>query len=73
MVAPGTRDSENYDHIVPSGTIENIHSEMMQEALAEPGATMPGASMHGTARPEPADNAHPEQAIRKQPHSPRQF
>ncbi len=36
-VAPGTRDTENYDHTIPSGSIENTHSELMQEAMIENG------------------------------------
>lgn len=55
VVAPGTRASEDYDHVVPSGTIENVNSEVMQEALAERAAAK---GVPSTARPEPADNAH---------------
>ena len=57
VVAPGTRDSEDYDHSVPSGTIENVHTEVMQEALAEQAAAN-GAPMPDAVRPEPADDEH---------------
>ena len=35
LVAPGTRVTENFDHSVPSGSIEDVHSPLMEAAEAE--------------------------------------
>ena len=32
LVAPGTRDSENFDHSVPNGSIENANSPLILAA-----------------------------------------
>ena len=61
MVAPGTRDSENYDHSVPNRSIENANSPLIEAAEAE---------AHGTtAKPVPsaesAISANAEEGMRK--------
>ncbi|MCI1188124.1 hypothetical protein MON38_11905 [Hymenobacter sp. DH14] len=61
VVAPGTRDTENFDHSVPNGSIENANSPLIQAAEAE---------AHGTnAKPVPsaesAISANAEEGMRK--------
>ena len=51
MVEPGTRDTDNFDHVLPSGSVENQESQVAQEAAARfHGA----ASAHGTATTQAA-------------------
>ena len=61
LVAPGTRDTENFDHSVPSGSIEDTHSPLMQAAQAE------AAGKGTTAAPsaESAISANAEEGMRK--------
>ena len=61
LVAPGTRDTENFDHSVPNGSIENANSPLIEAAEAE---------AHGTnAKPVPsaesAISANAEEGMRK--------
>ena len=61
LVAPGTRDSENFDHSVPNRSIENANSPLIEAAKAEG---------HGTnAKPVPsaesAISANAEEGMRK--------
>ncbi|WP_201984408.1 hypothetical protein [Hymenobacter rubidus] len=61
QVAPGTRDTENFDRSVPNGSIENVHSPLMEAAEAE-------AAGHG-AKPKPTAestiSANAEEGMRK--------
>lgn len=60
VVAPGTRDDENFDHSVPNGSIENANSPLIK-AAEEGGTTM------GTKKitPESAISANAEEGMRK--------
>ena len=61
IVAPGTRATENFDHSIPSGSIENTHSPLMEAAEAE--------ATGNTAKPVPsaesAISANAEEGMRK--------
>ena len=60
IVAPGTRATENFDHSVPNGSIENVNSPLMQEAEAAEGkqtTKVPSA--------ESAISANAEEGMRK--------
>ena len=62
LVAPGTRNDENYDHSVPNASVENANSPVMQEALAE-------SKGYPVAKPMPsaesAISANAEEGMRK--------
>ncbi|MDB5270468.1 MAG: hypothetical protein JWP58_3508 [Hymenobacter sp.] len=60
MVAPGTRDTENFDHSVPNGSIENADSPMIKEAKGEVAET---DEKHPSA--EAAMSANAEEGMRK--------
>ena len=62
LVAPGTRDSENYDHEVPNGSIENINSPVMQEAIAE---ARGNATVKAAPSAKSAISANAEEGMRK--------
>ena len=57
LVAPGTRDSENFDHSVPNGSIENANSPLI---LAAKGTD----TQHATSA-ESAISANAEEGMRK--------
>ena len=61
MVAPGTRDSENYDHSIPNGSVENVNSPLMKEAEAQAEGT---TSAHAPSA-ESAISANAEEGMRK--------
>lgn len=61
VVAPGTRDSENFDHSVPNGSIENVGSPLMKAAEAE--AT--GGEEKKVPSAESAISANAEEGMRK--------
>ena len=61
LVAPGTRVTENFDHSVPSGSIEDVHSPLMEAAEAE--ATGPTTKPVPSA--ESAISANAEEGMRK--------
>ena len=62
VVAPGTRDTQDYDHTVPNGSIENVNSPVMQEAIAK-------QKGYAVAKPVPsaasAISANAEEGMRK--------
>jgi hypothetical protein len=60
VVAPGTRDTENFDHSVPNGSIENSNSPLIQAAKA-------GTTQAGTRQitPEAAISANAEEGMVK--------
>ena len=60
-VAPGTRNTENFDHSVPSGSIENTHSPLMQAAEAEAA----GNNTKPVPSAESAISANAEEGMRK--------
>ncbi|GAB3575628.1 hypothetical protein [Hymenobacter daeguensis] len=60
VVAPGTRDDENFDHSVPNGSIENTHSPLM--VAAEEGVTTDGTKK---ITPESAISANAEEGMRQ--------
>lgn len=61
LVAPGTRATENFDHSIPSGSIEDVHSPLMEAAAAE--AAGPTAKPVPSA--ESAISANAEEGMRK--------
>ena len=61
LVAPGTRDSENYDHSVPNGSIENANSPLIQAAKAE----AKGNDTKPVPSAESAISANAEEGMRK--------
>lgn len=60
VVAPGTRDDENFDRSIPNGSIENVNSPLMKAAAA--GVTTPGTRQ---ITPESAMSANAEEGMRK--------
>ena len=60
LVAPGTRDSENFDHSVPNASIENANSPLIKAAKGE-------AAENDEVRPaaEAAMSANAEEGMRK--------
>ncbi|MET4074405.1 hypothetical protein [Hymenobacter sp. UYCo722] len=62
LVAPGTRDSQDYDHEIPNGSVENINSPVMQEAIAE---TQGQATSKVAPTAESAISANAEEGMRK--------
>lgn len=60
QVAPGTRDSENYDHSIPNGSIENVHSPLMEAAKSGDVATKTTQ-----VTPTSAISANAEEGMRK--------
>ena len=63
LVAPGTRDSENFDHSVPNGSIENANSPLIQAAEAE--AKAAGTNTKPAPSAESAISANAEESMRK--------
>ena len=61
LVAPGTRASENFDRSVPNGSIENIHSPLMEAAEAEAA----GVDTKKVPTAESAISANAEEGMRK--------
>ena len=61
MVAPGTRDDENFDHSVPNGSIENANSPQIQEAKAQAA----GINTAKVPSAESAISANAEEGMRK--------
>ena len=61
LVAPGTRDSENFDHSVPNGSIENANSPLIQAAEAEAN----GTNTKPVPSAESAISANAEEGMRK--------
>jgi len=61
VVAPGTRDDENFDHSVPNGSIENVNSPLMQAAEAQ----AQGKSTAHVPSAESAISANAEEGMRK--------
>ena len=61
LVAPGTRDSENYDHSVPNGSIEDANSPLIQAAKAEGN----GTNTQPVPSAESAISANAEEGMRK--------
>lgn len=61
IVAPGTRNSENFDHSIPSGSIENTHSPLMEAAEAE----VAGKVTTAVPSAESAISANAEEGMRK--------
>ena len=64
QVAPGTRDTENFDHSVPNGSIENVHSPLMEAAAAGENNTKV-ASEKPVHTAESAISANAEEGMRK--------
>src|SRR6476469_4606438 len=62
LVAPGTRNDENFSHTVPNGSIENVNSPMMQAAKSAH-ASPASATTH--ISPESAMSANAEQGMRQ--------
>ncbi|MDO7851112.1 hypothetical protein [Hymenobacter convexus] len=62
VVAPGTRDDENFDHSVPNGSIENDHSPLIEAAKA---ANQSPASATTRVTPESATSANAEEGMIK--------
>ncbi|MBO2008674.1 hypothetical protein [Hymenobacter negativus] len=60
VVAPGTRDTENFDRSIPNGSIENVHSPLMVAAKE-------GVTTEGTKKitPESAMSANAEAGMRQ--------
>lgn len=61
VVAPGTRDDENFDHSVPNGSIENVKSPLMEAAEAE----AHGANAKPVPSAESTISANGEEGMRK--------
>ena len=61
LVAPGTRDSENFDHSVPNGSIEDANSPLIQAAKAE----AKGTNTKPVPSAESAISANAEEGMRK--------
>ena len=61
IVAPGTRATENFDGSIPSGSIENTHSTLMQAAEAE----VAGKADKPVPSAESAISANAEEGMRK--------
>ncbi len=61
LVAPGTRDDENFDHSVPNASIENANSPLIQAAKAEAA----GAHAQPVPSAESAISANAEEGMRK--------
>ena len=61
VVAPGTRATENFDHSVPSGSIEDVHSPLMEAAAAEAN----GPTTKPVPSAESAISANAEEGMRK--------
>jgi hypothetical protein len=62
MVAPGTRNDENFDHSLPNGSIENVHSPIMQAAKTQ---NQDPATATKRVLPESAISANAEEGMRK--------
>lgn len=62
QVAPGTRDTENFDHSVPNGSIENANSPLIKAAEAE---NQNPATATTRVTPEAAISANAEEGMRK--------
>ena len=62
MVAPGTRNDENYDHSVPNGSIENTHSPLMEAAK---GGNQDPATATTQVTPQSATSANAEEGMIK--------
>ena len=60
VVAPGTRDDENFDHSVPNGSIENVNTPLMKAAAGE---APENEAKHPAA--ESAISANAEEGMRK--------
>ena len=63
LVAPGTRDSENFDHSVPNGSIENANSPLILAAEAE--AKAAGTNTKPAPSAESAISANAGEGMRK--------
>ena len=61
VVAPGTRDSENYDHSMPNGSVENVNSPLMKAAEAQ----AEGTTNAHVPSAESAISANAEEGMRK--------
>ena len=61
MIAPGTRPDENFDHSLPSGSVENVNSPVMQAAEAE----AQGTNTKAAPSAESAISANAEEGMRK--------
>ena len=61
VVAPGTRETENFDHSIPSGSIENTHSPLMEAAEAQAA----GKDVKTAPSAESAISANAEEGMRK--------
>ena len=62
VVAPGTRDTENFDHSVPNGSIEDVNSPLMKAAEAGEPGTAKGTTVVSA---EAAMSANAEEGMRK--------
>ncbi|MFD2719035.1 hypothetical protein ACFST9_09930 [Hymenobacter monticola] len=62
QVAPGTRNSENFDHSVPNGSIENTHSPLMEAAQ---GGNQDPATATTQVTPQSATSANAEEGMIK--------
>ena len=61
VIAPGTRPTENFDHSVPNGSIENANSPLIKAAEAEAG----GENVAKVPSAESAISANAEEGMRK--------
>ncbi|GAA4036870.1 hypothetical protein GCM10022409_22230 [Hymenobacter glaciei] len=61
LVAPGTRDTENFSHTVPNGSIEDVNSPLIQAAQAE----AHGTNTAHVPSAESAISANAEEGMRK--------
>ena len=61
VIAPGTRPTENFDHSVPNGSIENANSPLIKAAEAEG----EGEQMTKVPSAESAISANAEEGMRK--------
>ena len=61
MIAPGTRPDENFDHSLPSGSVENVNSPVMEAAKAE----AEGTNTKPAPSAESAISANAEEGMRK--------
>lgn len=61
LVAPGTRTDENFDHSLPSGSVENANAPVMQAAQAE----VDGTNTKPVPSAESAISANAEEGMRK--------
>ena len=61
LIAPGTRPTDNFDNVLPSGSIENSTSDVMEAARAQANGTdkIPAPSA------ESAISANGEEGLRK--------